>query len=337
MMYTGLGISGDEDFTVAPDNYLYYRHGGDAVYRKPLDDPTAQGELYAGGCGCGMNDNQVCTAGYGNLVYYTPDGSSSGQLVMQDYNDEVNFRFLGFCPCKPSTTTTTSHTTAGVETTTATTEQSTTTRTEPTTSEIKTTSASTTEPQTTTQSSTTVTSPATSTWFSTSSSEHCDAYCASITPGSYCKYWQIPSVCQGNGMACTCGESSTTMTPVSTTTVAHETTSVSTSAGATCAAGDAYCSSLREGSYCKYWGIPSVCSVTNAHCTCGAATTTASTVSTTGATTTAQEATTTTQTTPTSDLTCDAYCASIMTGSYCKYWQIPSVCSGSNKPCECIV
>ncbi|KAF4664885.1 hypothetical protein FOL47_004899 [Perkinsus chesapeaki] len=38
VMYTNLGITGDEDFTVAPDNYLYYRHGDDAVYRKPLND-----------------------------------------------------------------------------------------------------------------------------------------------------------------------------------------------------------------------------------------------------------------------------------------------------------
>ncbi|EER13831.1 hypothetical protein Pmar_PMAR009049, partial [Perkinsus marinus ATCC 50983] len=52
-MYVNLGIPGTEGFTVTPDNYLYYRHGEDAVYRKPLNDPISDGELYAGGCGCG--------------------------------------------------------------------------------------------------------------------------------------------------------------------------------------------------------------------------------------------------------------------------------------------
>ncbi|EER16946.1 hypothetical protein Pmar_PMAR007122 [Perkinsus marinus ATCC 50983] len=91
-MYVNLGIPGTEGFTVTPDNYLYYRNGEDAVYRKPLNDPISDGELYAGGCGCGMNDNQICTANKGNLVNFVP---TNGQVVMQDYNTQVDFRFLG--------------------------------------------------------------------------------------------------------------------------------------------------------------------------------------------------------------------------------------------------
>ncbi|KAF4646953.1 hypothetical protein FOZ61_004876, partial [Perkinsus olseni] len=127
VMYTDLGIPGDEGFTVTPDGYLYYRHGHDAVYRKPLNDSAAPGELYAGGCGCGMNNNQICTADKGNLVYSYEDG----QLVMQDYShEEVNYRFLGFCPSSTSTAnaphTATVKTTTSSKPTTSTTVRSTT-------------------------------------------------------------------------------------------------------------------------------------------------------------------------------------------------------------------
>ncbi|EER11282.1 hypothetical protein Pmar_PMAR018186, partial [Perkinsus marinus ATCC 50983] len=32
---------------------------------------------------------------------------------------------------------------------------------------------------------------------------------------------------------------------------------------------------------------------------------------------------------------CDAGCAATYPGSYCKYWQTPSTCFGSNEPCSC--
>ncbi|KAF4686193.1 hypothetical protein FOZ60_005579 [Perkinsus olseni] len=353
-MYLNLGIPGTEGFTVTPDKYLYYRHGNDAVYRKPLDDPTAEGELYAGGCGCGMDDNQICTAGKGNLVNFQP---TDGQIVMQDYNSQVDFRFLGWCQCPLTTTAPVETTTAPVETTTAPVE-TTTAPVETTTAPVETTTApveTTTEPVETT----------------TGNSLTCDAYCSSITAGSYCKYWSTPSTCYGNGMPCSCGATTTTAPvtatettiaastssqvvtttepvetttkPVETTTASVETTTeaagTTTASNGSCAAGNAYCDSVWSGTYCKYWKSPSVCSETNLPCSCDDVVTTTTEAShqtteyptTTNSGTTQQPVVTTTG----SDLKCDAFCNSIEAGSYCKYWDVPSICSGTNIPCGC--
>ncbi|KAF4669808.1 hypothetical protein FOL46_001192, partial [Perkinsus olseni] len=88
-----LDIQGDQSFTAAPDGFLYYRKFTDSVYRLPLENPVGPGELYAGGCGCGLAPNQVCTSGNGNLVNYKPTGG----IVMQDYFEGPDFRFLNWC------------------------------------------------------------------------------------------------------------------------------------------------------------------------------------------------------------------------------------------------
>ncbi|EER18626.1 hypothetical protein Pmar_PMAR021520, partial [Perkinsus marinus ATCC 50983] len=117
-----LDIQGDESFTAAPDGYLYYRKSIDSVYRLPLDDLAGSGELYAGGCGCGLAPNQICTSGNGNLVNFKPTGG----IVMQDYFEGPDFRFLNWCGDFCSTTTsgpvtsTTTFSTSGLLTSTTT-------------------------------------------------------------------------------------------------------------------------------------------------------------------------------------------------------------------------
>ncbi|KAF4714336.1 hypothetical protein FOZ63_014752, partial [Perkinsus olseni] len=92
--YAGLpSIEGDDGFTAAPDGFLYYRKDVDSVYRVPLENPVGPGELYAGGCGCGLAPHQVCSSGNGNLVNYKPTGG----IVMQDYFEGPDFRFLNWC------------------------------------------------------------------------------------------------------------------------------------------------------------------------------------------------------------------------------------------------
>ncbi|EER07969.1 hypothetical protein Pmar_PMAR004984, partial [Perkinsus marinus ATCC 50983] len=88
--FVPLDIQGDQSFTAAPDGFLYYRKSIDSVYRLPLDNLIGAGELYAGGCGCGLAPNQVCTSGNGNLVNFNPTGG----IVMQDYSEGPDFRFL---------------------------------------------------------------------------------------------------------------------------------------------------------------------------------------------------------------------------------------------------
>ncbi|EER08051.1 hypothetical protein Pmar_PMAR008604 [Perkinsus marinus ATCC 50983] len=344
-MYVNLAIPGTEGFTVTPDNYLYYRHGEDAVYRKPLDEPTSEGELYAGGCGCGLDDNQICTANKGNLVNFVPN---DGQIVMQDYNTQVDFRFLGWCQCPSATTglpvTTAETTTAAVETSTAAVE-TTTAAVETTTAAVETTTAAV---ETTTAAVETTTAPVETT---TAAVETTTAAVETTTAAVETTTTAVETTTAAvetttAAVETTTAAVETTTAAVETTTAAVETTTeavrtttaeavVTTAASSdSCAAGNAYCNSVWSGTYCKSWQHPSVCSETNLPCSCDEVvpTTTKASHQTTGSSQTSADHT---PVVTTSSLQCDPFCNSIEAGSYCKYWEVPSICSGTLIPCNC--
>merc|ERR1711907_339588 len=71
-----------------------------------------------------------------------------------------------------------------------------------------------------------------------------DIECEATMEGSYCKYWQSPSVCQGSNLPCTCHPHNKC---------------------------DAFCQwKIGPSSYCKYWqkGVGRVCQYSNIPCEC---------------------------------------------------------------------
>ncbi|KAF4693273.1 hypothetical protein FOZ60_011497 [Perkinsus olseni] len=97
----------------------------------------------------------------------------------------------------------------------------------------------------------------------------CDSYCESVQPGSYCKYWQEPSVCFGTTLPCSCGGASTTAKPTETTTAAWTSPVTSTESGSTTGRQcDAFCDSKLSGSFCMTYKLPNVCHGTDIPCSC---------------------------------------------------------------------
>ncbi|KAF4686601.1 hypothetical protein FOZ60_005029 [Perkinsus olseni] len=144
----------------------------------------------------------------------------------------------------------------------------------------------------------------------------------------------------------------TTSTTSSSTPAGIVTTTTTTGGGGDCLDADAFCDSIKPHSYCMYWQYPSKCHGTNVQCSCAGQTSSTTsaeslTVTTTQPKTTSFKSTTTitsrsdtiATSTSTSTLTStisgppcasgDAYCDSIMPGSYCMYWNSPPACYGS--------
>ncbi|EER06578.1 hypothetical protein Pmar_PMAR003955, partial [Perkinsus marinus ATCC 50983] len=76
----------------------------------------------------------------------------------------------------------------------------------------------------------------------TGNANDCDTECATTYPGSYCKYWKMPSTCFGSDAPCFCGTSGPTEAlrgSTSSAAVTDEVTEAATSEEGTTAAPEA--------------------------------------------------------------------------------------------------
>lgn len=121
------------------------------------------------------------------------------------------------------------------------------------------------------------------------------------TEGSYCRYWDTHSVCQGTNRPCHCDPKAGPKADQG-----------------VCFTGDDHCKKLNgDGSYCEFWQEYSVCSGGNQPCDCESGKP---------------------EPGPGGADECahgHDMCQKQQEGSYCKYDQEKPVCAFTNKPCHC--
>ncbi|KAF4683276.1 hypothetical protein FOZ60_009376 [Perkinsus olseni] len=218
-------------------NTISYRYGDDAIYTQCAEVPDGDAVILGGGCGAYHDTNSFVNADDGvfGMSFYWG-------YTIWDYNADPD-RFVFWptpnvtCPTTTTTTTTTPSTTT-----------------------------TTTTPSTTTAAATTTEASPSTTSRGKKECSVGDEQCSSYIPGSYCKYWEVPQICSGSNMECSCDKVITTST--TTTGMMPTTSTAPPTTPFNCENGDAYCCSQYTGSYCKYWSYPSVCSGTNIPCSC---------------------------------------------------------------------